>query len=743
MAEQNCWRVHEAIVELQQVLGNVHPSTLNHQAESSVGGNTTSNSNNKSVIRANVVRRCLRKLDLEMDKIALAMEQQQQYNENENENDETSESELQLPDRHDLLWIMTELDLRRLVSVESQCDEYMRSTSLKVCEKAKQFLDQQQLEEGVLGSEEACQVINALLRLLNRGRQKGVTFFNNHKDDIEHTGMLLALFNAALCHAEDQQRQQEDQEWNGGGDDEEQANPAWSDDEAEEEEEDDDDRSSSLDLHYIGSSSSNSSNSNQQQNDSQSQGSSVVGLQAKHSDTQESHQHDHNGTNADDEQHDQENDTESMASKKQSCFEVVLGGEFELVEFLGLFLALARDCLRDQDGSFSPFAKRPDLYCLEPESLHLNAWMIADFLLKHVRDSMKAKDCCTVFGFLRSVLRCNLESDDEDDECYDDYDDAAYAEEVSDLVDMYSDELLKSASAFVIAATTILQRPPTIPRHNDGNSSTKVGESASSSVSIGGGSCDTPSTLSDPLSQSSSLASNETQITESENEILEPFNRNASHTLAKLANFVGFVDTALQVSREGSDPVNVDSLRSLWKEFIKAFLGAKDSLEAIKSQLTEEADMASTDALLRLGQHALANMQQQTTNVDDMGMSSEWEPALQHALCISLLGAVDFPQLLLENDEQFLSTIEYVSARNAEVRHLIQGVVLRGLVLPTKGGARHPIAMELVLEKLVNIGKTSEATTADVDYWDQFFCEQVAQLQRTSRPAVSTAVLEY
>ena len=140
MAEQNCWRLHDAIANLQKVLDNSHPRIENHEDESTTSGSTATS--NKSARRANVVRECLRTLDLEMDNIALAMEREEQYVDDE--------SVVQLPDRQDLLWIVTAMDLKRLVPVESQCDDYMRTTSLKVCEKAKQFLDRRQLEEAEL-----------------------------------------------------------------------------------------------------------------------------------------------------------------------------------------------------------------------------------------------------------------------------------------------------------------------------------------------------------------------------------------------------------------------------------------------------------------------------------------------------------------------------------------------------------------------------------------------------------------
>ena len=90
----------------------------------------------------------------------------------------------------------------------------------------------------------------------------------------------------------------------------------------------------------------------------------------------------------------------------------------------------------------------------------------------------------------------------------------------------------------------------------------------------------------------------------------------------------------------------------------------------------------------------------------------------------TFLAALEFPEMLMTNDgHTFLNVVEE-STSNSELRHLVQGAALRGLVLPTNGAARNPGAMDQVLQILIEIGTVAEGTVKDS--WDCFFQDQVA-----------------
>ena len=208
--------------------------------------------------------------------------------------------------------------------------------------------------------------------------------------------------------------------------------------------------------------------------------------------------------------------------------------------------------------------------------------------------------------------------------------------------------------------------------------------------------------------------------------------------LIRTIRFCSFACTSLKLTINGSDEqFKSTSSRLLWMAYTKFFL-AVDTTAAMSSDhdVAESTEVFVKVAALTLnGQVAnichRSGTLQVVDEVPERSMhDTDFDQGLQHALSVTFLSALEFPRILLENGD-FLLQIESIAKRNDEMRHLVQGAVLRQLVMPTSGTARQPTAMEEVTQSLIKIGlqtNNKAAVPAQVDPWNQFFREQLAKL---------------
>ena len=205
-------------------------------------------------------------------------------------------------------------------------------------------------------------------------------------------------------------------------------------------------------------------------------------------------------------------------------------------------------------------------------------------------------------------------------------------------------------------------------------------------------------------------------------------------------HYASFACTALKLVTDGrrmsddpsDDRSKATSTRSLWMAYAKFFLATN----VVEMSGDDTIDAWCINIFVKIASLVLgdgrATEVRLTTGVDDASSEAsvhDLDHGLQHALSITFLSALDFPEVLLGNSD-FLAMIENIAAGNDELRHLVQGVALRQLVMSTSGTARDPAGMEQVTQCLIKIAmQTAKTEPSQVkDPWDQFFRDQLAKL---------------
>jgi len=171
------------------------------------------------------------------------------------------------------------------------------------------------------------------------------------------------------------------------------------------------------------------------------------------------------------------------------------------------------------------------------------------------------------------------------------------------------------------------------------------------------------------------------------------------------------------------------SARSLWIAFVKLVL-AVDLASMSNDNGAWAVDVMIHIALLTLDDGRTAATEAAGNDVAVRTINGDLDHGLKHALSITFLSSLDFPDVLVSN-ENALTMIERFSKGNHELRHLVQGTVLRQLVMQTTGSVRDPDAMEQVLQRLAKIGlqqTDNDENASRADPWNQFFRDEFAKL---------------
>lgn len=363
---------------------------------------------------------------------------------------------------------------------------------------------------------------------------------------------------------------------------------------------------------------------------------------------------------------------EERAWNGYTFLEHALNGAVQTLWTLKLFLPTALSCLDTEPNKSSQLSGE-----FQDELL-----TFLHFLLEHVRQTMKLEKVTALGDFVTGIAAKHLPEDAAGDESQAN---GGAAGEVLRLIQGYASELLEYTLDGLDTATVHCTN----------------------------------------LSESAECDENKASVDEE-----------VSAVMLKLSKYTKFAHAALRLTtnaegrhEESEHPKSESSAISLWISYAKLFCSAQDF------EVSEGALLSTTESFVKVG--ILASDATTTIAENDDGSIHNKVPLAfygeqQHALSLTFLAGLEFPEVLLQYGE-LLDVMGAAAEENSELRHLVQGAALRGLVFPTGGAARQPEAMEVVLERLIQIGTDSASPDADncreeEDPWNLFFLNQIVQL---------------
>jgi len=394
----------------------------------------------------------------------------------------------------------------------------------------------------------------------------------------------------------------------------------------------------------------------------------------------------------------------ATSTDKRTRLEKLLGGSVQVLENLILILPVAATAFERIDVAL--FDKHPQ------KDFYVQLWHFVGHLFEHIEESL-AFSCSNKKNSILSLEQWMF-SHAPQDQIIDEHDNAAeengifYDDSANRVIAVILSQLREYVSELVEFTLDVIDVETS---------------------QLGGGTSGHPC-YHPPQHQSSSYE-NDSSCDSSKMEI-ETIDNSVSHSLY----FAGAAYTALKFLQgcHGDNLLrnSTELSRSLWTAFAKLLLAAKTVV------LSEDAKFPTTDVLVGLASLALAERDGEnqllartppsaSENVTEASLLGR---ELQHALPVTFLTAIDFPDILLDHTA-FLAAIAKLTTQNGDLRHLVQGVILREIIMPGAGTARNPDAMQKVLETLVTVATTTSIAvdiTHDDDPWNCFFCERFAKL---------------